>query len=133
MGPTGRGEFDERALSGIEGMGSWMKFHGRSICGCTQALVDIPTPQDCWLTYNPAINRLCVHVLTWPFSHLFLDGLMCRVDYAQLLNDASEIRLRDTQLTMGASNGQDPAAVIAELPIKNPDVANPAIELFLKD
>ncbi|HAH86556.1 MAG TPA: alpha-L-fucosidase, partial [Armatimonadetes bacterium] len=31
VGPTGRGEFDERALSRLKSMGEWMRRHGRSI------------------------------------------------------------------------------------------------------
>jgi len=37
VGPTGRGEFDARAMERLKGIGEWMKRHGRSIYGCTQA------------------------------------------------------------------------------------------------
>ena len=37
VGPTGRGEFDERVLDRLTEMGKWMKRHSRSIYGCTQA------------------------------------------------------------------------------------------------
>ena len=53
VGPTGRGEFDYRALDRLSGIGQWMRQHSRAIYGCTQAPDDIPTPQDCRLTYNP--------------------------------------------------------------------------------
>ncbi len=132
VGPTGRGEFDERALDRLSGIGRWMKYHSRSIYGCGSAPPDIPTPQDCRLTYNPATRRLYVHVLAWPFRHLFMGGLKGRVKYAQLLNDASEVRLRETQQMMGASSEQDSDTLIADLPIKKPNVTYPVIELFLK-
>ena len=93
VGPTGRGEFDARALNRLQGMGEWMKRHGRSIYGCTQAPAELGlAPQDCRYTYNPTTNRLYVHVLAWPFGQLYLDGLdpAC-VEYAQLLLDASEV------------------------------------------
>ena len=48
-------------------------------------------PRDCRLTYNPETKRLYVHVFAWPFQHLHLDGFAGKVEYAQLLNDASEI------------------------------------------
>ena len=34
VGPTGRGEFDARAMAALTGMGEWTKRHGRSIYGC---------------------------------------------------------------------------------------------------
>ena len=92
VGPTGRGEFDARALDRLAGMGEWMRRHCRAIYGCTQAPDDIQTPQDCRLTYNPDTNRLYVHVFAWPYRHLHLDGMADRVAYAQLLNDASEVK-----------------------------------------
>ena len=60
VGPTGRGQFDLRALDRLEGMGKWMKQHGRSIYGCTQAPDEFATPQNCLLTYNPKTHRLYV-------------------------------------------------------------------------
>ena len=62
VGPTGRGEFDERALSRLAGIGEWMKRHSRSIYRCTQAPDEFKAPQDCRLTYNPEKKRLYVHV-----------------------------------------------------------------------
>ena len=96
VGPTGRGEFDARALDRLAGMGEWMRRHGRAIYGCTQAPDDIQAPQDCRLTYNPQTNRLYVHIFAWPYRHLHLDGMAGRVAYAQLLNDASEVKLLDS-------------------------------------
>jgi alpha-L-fucosidase len=92
VGPTGRGEFDERALSRLKSMGEWMKRHGRSIYGCTQAPAEFKAPEDCRLTYNPEKKRLYVHIFAWPFGKIYLDGFTGKVEYAQLLNDASEIR-----------------------------------------
>ena len=132
VGPTGRGEFDDRALDRLRGMGEWMRRHGRSIYGCTAAPEEIPTPKDCRLTYNPKTNRLYVHVFAWPFRHLTLDGLAGKVEYAQLLNDASEVFLREPtphQMEMG---GADAGAVTLELPVEQPRVAIPVVELFLK-
>ncbi|HEY3398569.1 MAG TPA: alpha-L-fucosidase, partial [Armatimonadota bacterium] len=37
VGPTGRGEFDYRALAALEGMGEWMSRHSRAIYGCGAA------------------------------------------------------------------------------------------------
>ena len=70
VGPTGRGEFDERALDRLHGIGRWMHFNSRSIYGCTQAPDEFVAPKDCRLTYNPKKKRLYVHVLAWPYQHL---------------------------------------------------------------
>lgn len=125
VGPTGRGEFDERALDRLAGMGEWMKRHARAIYGCTQAPEELPQPQDCRLTCNPATNRVYVHVFAWPFRHLHLDGFAGRVDYAQLLNDASEIRFREAP--------DEPRKTLTlELPVVKPNVAVPVVELFMR-
>ena len=136
VGPTGRGEFDQRALDRLAGMGEWMKRHNRSIYGCTQAPADISVPQDCRLTYNATKNRLYVHVFSWPFRHLHLEGLGNRVDYAQLLNDASEIkrlnRVPEESYGAGNANARPETLLTLELPVKKPNVTVPVIELFLK-
>ncbi len=131
VGPTGRGEFDARALDRLQGMGEWMKRHSRSIYGCTQAPPEFKAPQDCRLTYNPKTNRLYVHVFAWPFVHLHLDGFAGKVAYAQLLNDASEVFMKGPEDWQSATPA--PASTLTlTLPVKKPDVTVPVIELFLK-
>ena len=95
VGPTGRGEFDVRALDRLEGLGKWMHHHSRSIYGCTQAPADFKAPADSRLTYNPDTNRIYIHLYAWPFKHLHLKGQAWadRIEYVQLLNDASEIEV----------------------------------------
>jgi alpha-L-fucosidase len=122
VGPTARGEFDDRALDRLKGIGTWMKRHGRSIYGCTQAPDEYICPRDCRYTYNPKTKTLYLHVFAWPFKHLFLDGMADKVEYAQLLNDASEIIMKKTD-----NNG-----LVLNLPVKKPNVTVPVIELFLK-
>jgi len=130
VGPTGRGEFDERAMDRLRGMGEWMGRHDRSIYGCTQAPEGFKAPEDCRLTYNPQTNRMYVHVLAWPFRHLFLDGFAGKVQYAQLLNDASEIPHEEPQERQKAGSAQD--TLVLNLPVQKPDVAVPVIELYMK-
>ena len=95
VGPTARGTFDARATARLEGIGAWMKLHGRSIYGCTQAPDGFEAPANTLLTYAPATNRVYVHVLEWPMGVLALKGFGGRVSYAQLLNDASEVRFTE--------------------------------------
>jgi alpha-L-fucosidase len=121
VGPTARGTFDDRANERLEGLAKWMKLHDRSIYGCTQAPEEYKAPNNCFLTYNPKTKRLYVHILEWPFQSLYLPGYAGKIKYAQLLNDASEIRYstKDNDITL-------------KLPVRRPDVEIPVIELILE-
>ena len=137
VGPTGRGEFDERALERLRGIGEWMKRHSRSIYGCTAAPEGVKVPADCRYTYNPAANRLYLHLFSWPFKQVHLPGLAGKLEYAQLLNDASEIRWKEgaraSSMAEGAfSEGRDGETATLELPVKKPNAVVPVVELFLK-
>lgn len=133
VGPTARGVFDDRANERLEDIGRWMKFHNRSIYGCTQAPEEFATPQNCLLTYNPEAKRLYIHVLEWPFKSLHLPGYKGKFKYAQLLNDASELKFR-TQTSggghMSETSGEND--IILALPVERPDVEVPVIELILE-
>jgi alpha-L-fucosidase len=135
VGPTGRGEFDHRALERLAGIGEWMKRHSRSIYGCTQAPKGLACPADCRYTYNPEKKRLYLHVFSWPFRHIHLDGMAERVEYAQLLNDASEVKMlrRVPEASYGAMNEDRQATLLTlEVPVKKPPVTVPVIELYLR-
>ncbi len=135
VGPTARGTFDARAKERLEGIGAWMKDHSRSIYSCTQAPADFKAPQNCLLTYNPGTKRLYIHVLEWPMGVLQLDGFAGRVGYAQLLNDASEVKFSEEKGSEeGTSAGQARSAktLTLQLPVLQPNVTVPVIELYLK-
>lgn len=132
VGPTGRGELDYRALNALSGLGEWMRRHSRSIYGCTQAPEGFKAPQDCRLTYNPATNRMYVHVYAWPFKHLHLDGFGGKVAYAQLLNDASEVPMKGLEDWQKAWDKGEAGTLTLTLPVPKPNVTVPVIELFLK-
>ncbi len=133
VGPNGRGEIDQRALDRLEGIGRWMRLHSRSIYGCTQAPDEFACPRDCRLTYHPEKNRLYLHLLSWPYKFVHLTGRAYadRVEYAQLLNDASECRGLDE---WHASHLQLPEHTLTlALPQREPEgVEVPVIELFLR-
>jgi alpha-L-fucosidase len=132
VGPTARGVFDDRANERLDGIETWMKFHSRSIYGCTIAPEKFKTPANCLLTYNPQTKRLYVHVLEWPFRTLHLPGYSGKIKYAQLLNDASELPL-GMDAWHGGQIGADNRALAITLPQDKPGVAVPVIELFLDD
>lgn len=134
VGPTARGEFDCRALDRLQGLGEWMKRHSRSIYGCTFAPDGLTAPADCRYTYNPETERLYLHLFAWPFKDIHLSKLAGKVKYAQLLNDASEIRFRDDKARgiPGLGTKTRKKAITLDLPVIKPDVTVPVIELFLK-
>ncbi|MBN1482332.1 alpha-L-fucosidase [candidate division KSB1 bacterium] len=131
VGPTARGTFDDRAMARLTAMGEWMNYHDRAIYGCTQAPEEFQAPQNCFLTFNPELNRLYIHVMEWPFRALHLPGYAGTVKYAQLLNDASEIKFVD-RVGHWLNEEKKEDTITLQLPVKQPDVVVPVIELFLK-
>ena len=132
VGPTGRGTFDDRALDRLDRMGAWMKLNGRSIYGCTQAPKEFTAPDNCILTYNPKTRRMYVHVLEWPLGVLHLDGFAEKVAYAQLLNDASEVRFTERPGWQASHEKVSAETLTLRLPVIQPNVTVPVIELLLK-
>ncbi|NPV07466.1 MAG: alpha-L-fucosidase [Anaerolineae bacterium] len=132
VGPNARGEFEPKAIDRLRGIGEWTRLHGRAIYGCTAS--EFTPPPDCRYTQNG--KRLYLHLFAWPFRHVHLDGLAGRVEYAQLLNDASEIRMVEIDPHQQAQNttmggvGRD--TLTLQLPVQKPPVVVPVIELFLK-
>lgn len=135
VGPTGRGEFDARAVERLAGMGRWMRTNSRSIYGCGVAPEGLETPRDCRYTYNATTNRLYLHLFAYPFHSIHLPGMQDKVAYAQFLHDASEVRMRKPR-TPGAHVGLNThapeGALTLMLPPVKPDVDVVTIELFLK-
>jgi len=119
VGPTARGEFDDRALSRLSAMGEWMRRHGRAIYVCGPAPAGFVAPDGCRLTYNPDLDRLYLHILHWPIQDLHLDGFAGKVAYAQLLHDASEVAT--------ATHGD---TLTLRLPVIKPNVPVPVVELY---
>lgn len=133
VGPTGRGEFDPRARATLAALGEWMRQHGRAIYGAT-AEEEFVAPVDC--RYTRRGNRLYLHVFNWPMRNIHLEGLGGKIEYAQLLHDASEIHYTESDPHQQAQNttpAGDEGIVTLELPIQRPNVLVPVIELFLAE
>ncbi|GAA1570686.1 alpha-L-fucosidase [Kribbella sancticallisti] len=131
VGPTGRGQIDPEAETRLAAIGEWMRLHERSIRGCGAS--EYVAPADCRYTQNG--DRLYLHLFSWPFKHVHLPELAGKVRYAQLLSDASEIRLEEADPNRVAENtqpGAQPAGTLTlALPVRRPETAVPVIELFL--
>ncbi|HET9647815.1 MAG TPA: alpha-L-fucosidase [Microlunatus sp.] len=132
IGPTGRGSVDPISAQTLAGLGTWMDLHGRSVIGAGPS--DFVPPPDC--RYTQRGDRLYLHLFAWPFEHVHLPGLAGAVEYAQLLNDASEVMFRVIDPDAPAHNismGGLPAGTLTlTLPVRQPPVAVPVVELFLR-
>jgi len=128
VGPTARGTWDRRALNALAVYRDWMALHSASIYGCTQS--EFPAPQDCRLTQNG--NKLYVHVFAWPSQYLLLEGLAGKVEYAQFLHDGSEVLMDAMPEWQAGDLGLGGSTLVLTLPVRQPDVVVPVIELTLR-
>ena len=131
VGPTGRGTFDSRANDALAVYGNWLGVNGRAIYGAGPSA--FKAPQDCRLTQNG--NRLYLHIYSWPFRHIHIDGFGEKLKYAQFLHDASEVRWLKPEADVDSNVGVaiPEGSITLELPVLKPDVIVPVIELILKD
>ena len=132
VGPTARGNFDERANTRLNALSDWMKYNNKSIYGCTQAPDECKQPDHCLMTYNPVSHKLYLHVLEWPFKSVYLRGFKGKVAYAQFLHDASEVKFHSNTKKDGntteTTTGND---LLLEIPVTKPNVEIPVIEITL--
>lgn len=132
VGPTARGVIQEEAVERLEATHKWMNYNSRSIYGCTAAPEGFEVPDNCLLTYNPKTNRLYVHVLDWPFKTINLPGLAGKVKYAQILNDASELKIGKQKGAWLDEAEEGNNVLTLNIPVRKPNVEIPVIEIFLK-
>jgi alpha-L-fucosidase len=65
-------------------------------------------------------------------GEVVLEGHADRVKYAQLLHDASEVRMSTRKSTTWISEDARAGDLVLRLPILKPDVEIPVVELMLK-
>jgi alpha-L-fucosidase len=131
VGPTGRGTFDSRANDALAVYGEWMRLNSRAIYGADPSTFQ--APKDCRLTQKG--NRLYLHIYSWPFRHIHIDGIGDKLKYAQFLHDASEVRWLTPEPSVDSNIGVavPQGSITLELPVKQPNVTVPVIELILND
>ena len=100
----------------LVGYGKWLRANGESIYGCTRAPAEYKAPANTILTWNPQTRKLYMHVLFWQFGEMPLE-FADKIDYAQLLNDKSEVEIKWGRLF---------------LPVEKPPVEIPVIEFTMK-
>ena len=120
---------DARAV--LAGIGEWMRLHERSIRGAGAS--SFTPPAD--VRYTQRGDRLYVHLFAWPLKFVHLPDLAGKVEYAQLLHDASELIMEENKPGQQAQNttpgGQPAGTLTLKLPVQRPDVTVPVLELFL--
>ncbi len=133
VGPTGRGYFDHRAQAALGAYADWMKVNSRSIYGCTMAEPEFKAPEGAKLTQSEDGKRLYIHLQTYPFGKIAMDGLNGKVEYAQFLHDASVIEFKESYTVMdNGVNKEMTDKTFFSLPTVAPNVISPVIEVFLK-
>ena len=132
VGPTARGYFDHRAMARLDAFARWMDRNARSIYGCTMAPDEFKEADGTRYTWNPRTKRLYVHILDWPFQRLHLPGLAGKVAYAQFLHDGSELSWFENGHATWNSEDLPAGTLTLRLPVVQPDIVVPTVELFLK-
>jgi alpha-L-fucosidase len=116
----------------LEAIGRWMDRHARSVHGAGPAPY-VPPPDA---RYTQRGDRLYLHLFAWPFRHVHLPGLAGRVRFARFLHDGSEVPAEVIDPSRKAQNtamrGLGADVLTLTLPVRQPDVAVPVIELFLE-
>ena len=135
VGPTARGYLDRRAETALQAYADWMKYNSRSIYGCTMAEPELLAlcPNGCKFTQSEDGKRLYIHLFEDPFQFLELNGFAGKVEYMQFLHDGSELLFEEKELSHfseGRTQRDDLLAV--KLPVVQPEVLVPVIEVFLK-
>ncbi|MGI6742560.1 MAG: alpha-L-fucosidase [Eubacteriales bacterium] len=133
VGPTSRGFLDYRAEAALKVYADWMKYNSRSIYGCTMAEPEFVAPNGVKYTQSVDGKRLYVHLFDYPFQFLELPNLAGKVDYAQFLNDCSELLYTEGKVEHFSEGASDEdGLLVLRLPIVKPPMVVPVIELFLK-
>lgn len=133
VGPTGRGEFDYRAIERLKAMGEWMRYNSQSIYNCTQAPDTFRTGFGNVFTYNPDKKRLYLHLINYPMvGSIRIDGGSKQIEYAQFLHDHSEVRLNSDHMYGHMGENANTDFTVMTVPALKPKVEVPVIEIFLK-
>ena len=133
VGPTARGYLDYRAENALKVYADWMKYNSRSIYGCTMAEPEFKAPRGTRLTQSADGKRLYIHLIEYPYAFLEFDNLADKIDYAQFLNDASEVRYTvDAVAHFSEARTEKKGLVAFQIPAIQPNTLVPVIEVFLK-
>ena len=133
VGPTARGDLDERAKHALGVYADWMRVNSRSIYGCIMAEPQFKAPAGVELTQSEDGTRLYVHLSGYPFHRVTVEGLSEEnIDYIQLLSDGSELFYDVKKDNNDATGAALPPVTRIHLPRLAFEHPNSVIEIFLK-
>ena len=133
VGPTARGYLDYRAENALKVYADWMKYNSRSIYGCTMAEPEFKAPRGTRLTQSEDGKRLYIHLIEYPYAFLEFENLADKIDYAQFLNDGSEVLYTKGGVDhFSEARSQKEGLVAFKIPAIQPNTLVPVIEVFLK-
>ena len=133
VGPTARGYLDYRAENALKVYADWMKYNGRSIYNCTMAEPEFKAPRGTRLTQSEDGKRLYIHLIEYPYAFLEFENLADKIDYAQFLNDGSEVLYTKGGVDhFSEARSQKEGLVAFKIPAIQPNTLVPVIEVFLK-
>jgi len=132
VGPTARGEFDDRATDRLDGLARWMHANDRAIYGCGAAPKELVVPNGTLLTYNVKTGRAYLHLMEYPMGFLPV-AFWERVIYAQFLHDGSELAVRAPKKRHSQDGDQNGEFGGLVFPVRKPRIEVPVVELWLKN
>ena len=133
VGPTARGYLDYRAENALKVYADWMKYNSRSIYNCTMAEPEFKAPRGTRLTQSEDGKRLYIHLIEYPYAFLEFENLADKIDYAQFLNDGSEVLYTKGGVDhFSEARSQKEGLVAFKIPAIQPNTLVPVIEVFLK-
>ena len=100
VGPNARGEFEPRAIERLADIGEWMRLHGRVDLRLRRQRLHAAAR----LPLHPERQPALPPPLRLALPPRASAGLGDRVEYAQLLNDASEVKMRVIDPHQAAQN-----------------------------
>jgi alpha-L-fucosidase len=124
VGPTAEGEFPQRALQRMAGIGRWMRVNGEAIYGTTATPFE-QAPAWGRITRKPAeggaAERLYLHVFDWP-----RDGVL-RLPLTQKVSSAHLLAAPDARIEIDQLDGE----LRLQLPAAAPDPEVSVVRLDL--
>ena len=90
-------------------------------------------PRGTRLTQSEDGKRLYIHLIEYPYAFLEFENLADKIDYAQILNDGSEVLYTKGGVDhFSEARSQKEGLVAFKIPAIQPNTLVPVIEVFLK-
>ena len=133
VGPTGRGEFEPRAVGTLDAIGRWMDQHARSVYGAGPATYAPASRHPLHPARRPLVPApVRLALPPCPPARPGRDGSGSRSSCTTDQRSPPRSSTRVTQAQNTTMSGLGPDVLTLTLPVRQPDVAVPVVELFLE-